>query len=144
MDIKSILHLAAAAAAAAAPPGLFFPELAKLTAEFLPKVEAAYYIHNFKGTRPGGLHVLLGSLLGRWGTAELHHAAQCSQKYMLHHAMPCHSCKKHNPCSTHAAYYIHNFKGRPPGGSHFCWPVRACFPGYGDFTKILCGAFEGL
>jgi hypothetical protein len=37
-------------------PGLFFPELAKLTAEFLPKVEAAYYIHNFKGTRPGRLH----------------------------------------------------------------------------------------
>jgi hypothetical protein len=34
-------------------PGLFFPELAKITAEFLPSMEAAYYIHNFKGTRPG-------------------------------------------------------------------------------------------
>eukprot|EP00879_Flechtneria_rotunda_P006345 GHRR01006669.1.p1 GENE.GHRR01006669.1~~GHRR01006669.1.p1 ORF type:complete len:315 (+),score=91.74 GHRR01006669.1:319-1263(+) len=36
-------------------PGLFFPELAKITEEFLPKVEAAYYIHNFKGSRPGAL-----------------------------------------------------------------------------------------
>eukprot|EP00775_Hariotina_reticulata_P008988 gene8988-9161_t len=36
-------------------PGLFFPELAKITAEFLPNVEAAYYIHNFKGTKPGAL-----------------------------------------------------------------------------------------
>ncbi|WIA14511.1 hypothetical protein OEZ85_003030 [Tetradesmus obliquus] len=44
-------------------PGLFFPELAKLTAEFLPKVEAAYYIHNFKGTRPG---VLFRAYPGPW------------------------------------------------------------------------------
>jgi len=36
-------------------PGLFFPELAKITSEFLPKFETAYYIHNFKGTRPGAL-----------------------------------------------------------------------------------------
>lgn len=31
-----------------------FPELAKLSKEFLPQVECAYFIHNFKGSRPGG------------------------------------------------------------------------------------------
>jgi len=36
-------------------PGLFFPGIAKLSAEFIPKFTAAYYIHNFKGTRPGAL-----------------------------------------------------------------------------------------
>jgi hypothetical protein len=34
-------------------PAWGFPELAKLSKEFLPKVECAYFIHNFKGSRPG-------------------------------------------------------------------------------------------
>jgi hypothetical protein len=54
-----MLCTAAAAALLLLPAGLFFPELAKLTVEFLPKVEAAYYIHNFKGTRPGAAQLLL-------------------------------------------------------------------------------------
>jgi hypothetical protein len=37
-------------------PGLFFPELAKITSELLPRFETAYYIHNFKGTRPGTMN----------------------------------------------------------------------------------------
>lgn len=36
-------------------PTLFFPTLSKITQEFLPKVTTAYYIHNFKGSRPGCL-----------------------------------------------------------------------------------------
>jgi hypothetical protein len=35
-------------------PAWGFPELAKLTKEWLPQVECAYFIHNFKGSRPGG------------------------------------------------------------------------------------------
>lgn len=34
-------------------PGLFFPELAKVTNEFVPLLEGAYYIRNIKGSRPG-------------------------------------------------------------------------------------------
>lgn len=34
-------------------PSWGFPELAKLSKEFLPQVECAYFIHNFKGSRPG-------------------------------------------------------------------------------------------
>lgn len=37
-------------------PGLFFPGLAKLAREFIPRFEAVYYIHNFKGSRPGALY----------------------------------------------------------------------------------------
>eukprot|EP00878_Enallax_costatus_P018746 GHUV01019751.1.p1 GENE.GHUV01019751.1~~GHUV01019751.1.p1 ORF type:complete len:174 (+),score=40.97 GHUV01019751.1:1439-1960(+) len=44
-------------------PGLFFPELAKLTSEFLPQVVTAYYIHNFKGSKPG---VLFRAYPGPW------------------------------------------------------------------------------
>jgi len=44
-------------------PSLFFPELARLTNEFLPNFETAYYIHNFKGTRPG---VLFRAYPGPW------------------------------------------------------------------------------
>lgn len=36
-------------------PGLFFPGIAKLSTDFLPLFTTAYYIHNFKGTRPGAL-----------------------------------------------------------------------------------------
>jgi hypothetical protein len=34
-------------------PGLFFPELAKVTNEFVPLLEGAYYIRNIKGSLPG-------------------------------------------------------------------------------------------
>lgn len=34
-------------------PAFIYPELAKMANDFIPKFEAAYYIHNFKGTRPG-------------------------------------------------------------------------------------------
>ncbi|KAF5827075.1 hypothetical protein DUNSADRAFT_1385 [Dunaliella salina] len=44
-------------------PSLFFPELARLTNDFLPKFETAYYIHNFKGTKPG---VLFRAYPGPW------------------------------------------------------------------------------
>jgi len=44
-------------------PSLFFSELAKITNEFLPKFTQAYYIHNFKGTRPG---VLFRAYPGPW------------------------------------------------------------------------------
>lgn len=37
-------------------PGLFFPELAKVTNEFVPLLEGAYYIRNIKGSRPGKGH----------------------------------------------------------------------------------------
>ncbi|GBF90219.1 low PSII accumulation, chloroplastic [Raphidocelis subcapitata] len=36
-------------------PGFAFGELSKLGKEFIPQFEAAYYIRNFKGTRPGAL-----------------------------------------------------------------------------------------
>lgn len=36
-------------------PALFYPGMAKLSAEFVPLVEAAYYIHNFKGAGAGML-----------------------------------------------------------------------------------------
>lgn len=41
---------------------MFFPELAKLTTEFLPQVETAYYIHNFKGSKPGARQRLSHSI----------------------------------------------------------------------------------
>ena len=34
-------------------PALFFPKLGKLAKSFIPQFEAAYYIHNFKGSRGG-------------------------------------------------------------------------------------------
>lgn len=34
---------------------LFYPEMARLTRDFIPLVEAAYYIHNFKGAGGGAL-----------------------------------------------------------------------------------------
>jgi hypothetical protein len=37
-----------------------FPELAKLSKEFLPQVECVYFIHNFKGSRPGERHSRAG------------------------------------------------------------------------------------
>eukprot|EP00891_Asterochloris_glomerata_P008847 jgi/Astpho2/8847/Aster-05482 len=36
-------------------PALFFPKLGRLAKTFLPDFEAAYYIHNFKGTKGGAL-----------------------------------------------------------------------------------------
>lgn len=36
-------------------PGLFFPEIQKFADELLPQFTTAYYIHNFKGSRPGAL-----------------------------------------------------------------------------------------
>lgn len=36
-------------------PGIFYPKMAQLTREFLPCVEAAFYIHNFKGSAGGAL-----------------------------------------------------------------------------------------
>jgi hypothetical protein len=36
-------------------PGIFYPQMARLTREFLPLVETAYYIHNFKGQGGGAL-----------------------------------------------------------------------------------------
>lgn len=36
-------------------PKLFYPKMAKLSKEFIPKVEAAYYLHNFKGAGGGAL-----------------------------------------------------------------------------------------
>jgi hypothetical protein len=61
-------------------PGLFFPELAKLTAEFLPKVEAAYYIHNFKGTRPGEENTL-ATCCAAWFDASCAAACLCYHTY---------------------------------------------------------------
>lgn len=34
-------------------PGLLYPSIARLEREFVPNATAAYYIHNFKGRRPG-------------------------------------------------------------------------------------------
>ena len=34
---------------------LFYPKMAKLSKEFIPNVEAAYYLHNFKGAGGGAL-----------------------------------------------------------------------------------------
>lgn len=34
-------------------PALLYPGIARLEKEFLPQMEAAYYLHNFKGSRPG-------------------------------------------------------------------------------------------
>eukprot|EP01025_Chloroclados_australasicus_P005126 TRINITY_DN11453_c0_g1_i1.p3 TRINITY_DN11453_c0_g1~~TRINITY_DN11453_c0_g1_i1.p3 ORF type:complete len:147 (+),score=18.77 TRINITY_DN11453_c0_g1_i1:40-480(+) len=36
-------------------PPFVYPKVAKVGKEFVPQVEAAYYIHNFKGTRPASL-----------------------------------------------------------------------------------------
>jgi hypothetical protein len=36
-------------------PALFYPKMAKLSKEFIPLVEAAYYLHNFKGAGGGAL-----------------------------------------------------------------------------------------
>lgn len=36
-------------------PPLFYPQMARLTKEFIPLVETAYYIHNFKGVGGGAL-----------------------------------------------------------------------------------------
>lgn len=36
-------------------PPFFYPKLAALTKSFLPKLEAAYYVHNFKGSKGGTL-----------------------------------------------------------------------------------------
>ena len=36
-------------------PGVFYPKLARLSKEWLPGFEAAYYLRNFKGSRPGAL-----------------------------------------------------------------------------------------
>ena len=36
-------------------PALFYPKMAKLSKEFIPNVEAAYYLHNFKGAGGGAV-----------------------------------------------------------------------------------------
>jgi hypothetical protein len=36
-------------------PPFVYPKLARVGKEFIPKVEAVYYIHNFKGSRPATL-----------------------------------------------------------------------------------------
>lgn len=36
-------------------PALFYPQMAKLSKEFIPLVESAFYLHNFKGTGGGAL-----------------------------------------------------------------------------------------
>lgn len=36
-------------------PGLFYPKMAQLTKDFLPWIESAFYIHNFKGRFGGAL-----------------------------------------------------------------------------------------
>mmetsp|Transcript_41500 Transcript_41500/g.132609 ORF Transcript_41500/g.132609 Transcript_41500/m.132609 type:complete len:350 (+) Transcript_41500:3-1052(+) len=42
---------------------VFYPKIAKLGETFLPKFETAYYIHNFKGNKPG---VLFRAYPGPW------------------------------------------------------------------------------
>lgn len=34
-------------------PSLFYPKIGKIAENFLPFFTQAYYIHNFKGTKPG-------------------------------------------------------------------------------------------
>lgn len=34
---------------------LLYPKLAAVGRDFIPNVDAAFYLHNFKGTRPGAL-----------------------------------------------------------------------------------------
>jgi hypothetical protein len=36
-------------------PPLLYPKVAKVGREFIPKVEAAFYVHNFKGSNPATL-----------------------------------------------------------------------------------------
>lgn len=36
-------------------PPFVYPKLARVGKEFIPKVEASYYVHNFKGSRPATL-----------------------------------------------------------------------------------------
>jgi Domain of unknown function (DUF1995) len=36
-------------------PPFLYPKLAAVGRDFVPKFEAAYYIHNFKGSRPAAL-----------------------------------------------------------------------------------------
>jgi hypothetical protein len=36
-------------------PALLYPKLSKVGKEFVPAIEAAYYVHNFKGSRPATL-----------------------------------------------------------------------------------------
>lgn len=36
-------------------PAFFYPKLGALAKNFLPKMETAYYIHNFKGRKGGVL-----------------------------------------------------------------------------------------
>lgn len=56
--------------------GFAFQELAKLTKDFLPKFEQAYYIHNFKGTRPGAL---FRAYPGPWWVAVGRLSSVCAQ-----------------------------------------------------------------
>lgn len=44
-------------------PGLFYPEMSRLSKEMMPLVESAYYIHNFKGAGGG---VLFRAYPGPW------------------------------------------------------------------------------
>ena len=48
-------------------PAWGFPELAKISKEFLPQVECAYFIHNFKGSRPGVFEIFWGRGRELWG-----------------------------------------------------------------------------
>jgi hypothetical protein len=50
-------------------PALFFPELDRIGKTMLPQAEAAYYIKNFKGSRPGvyGMHHALSARRWAWG-----------------------------------------------------------------------------
>lgn len=36
-------------------PPFVYPKLSRVGKEFVPKVEAAFYLHNFKGSRPAAL-----------------------------------------------------------------------------------------
>jgi len=37
-------------------PSLFYPKIAEMSRDFIPDFEAVFYIHNFKGRRPGALY----------------------------------------------------------------------------------------
>jgi Domain of unknown function (DUF1995) len=60
-------------------PPFVYPKLARVGKEFVPKVEAAYYVHNFKGSRPATLFREYPSSWQVWarnpaaGTASLVH-----------------------------------------------------------------------
>ena len=45
-------------------PGLFYPNMARLSRDMIPQVESVYYIHNFKGSQAAG--ILFRAYPGPW------------------------------------------------------------------------------